>query len=85
MITNDAFTVTVVVGPWSEPMQLPHGAIATLISNASASGAASGAASDATARVAGIALEPLQSALITAGSAAIEIPHGSALLFASRP
>jgi mannose-6-phosphate isomerase len=77
MLTNDAFTVTVVVGPWSEPMQLPHGAITTLISKATVSGAA--------ARVAGIALEPLQSALMTAGLAAIEIPHGSALLFASRP
>jgi mannose-6-phosphate isomerase len=76
MLTNDAFTVTVVVGPWSEPMQLPHGAITTLISKATVSGAA--------ARVAGIALEPLQSALMTAGLAAIEIPHGSALLFASR-
>jgi len=81
MITNDAFTVTVVVGPWSEPMQLPHGAIATLISSPSMSGAVIGAA----ARVAGIALEPLQSALMTAGSVAMEIPHGSALLFASRP
>ena len=77
MLTNDAFTVTVVVGPWSEPMQLPHGAITTLISKATVSGAA--------ARVAGIALEPLQSALMTAGLAAIEIPRGSALLFASRP
>jgi len=81
LIANDAFTVTVVVGPWSEPMQLPHGAIATLISSPSMSGAVIGAA----ARVAGIALEPLQSALMTAGLAAIEIPHGSALLFASRP
>ncbi len=81
LIGNDAFTVTVVVGPWSEPMQLPHGAIATLISSPSMSGVGSGAA----AHVAGIALEPLQSALMTAGSAAIEIPHGSALLFASRP
>ena len=81
MITNDAFAVTVVVGPWSEPMQLPHGAIATLVSSPSMSGAVGGAV----ARVAGIALEPLRSALITAGSAAIEIPHGSALLFASHP
>ena len=77
IITNDAFTVTVAVGPWSEPMQLPHGAITTLISKATVSGA--------TGRVAGLTLEPLQSALMTAGSAAIEIPHGSALLFASRP
>ena len=77
MITNDAFTVTVVVGPWSEPMQLPHGAITTLISKATVSGA--------TGRVDGLALQPLQSALLTEGLAAIEIPHGSALLFASRP
>lgn len=81
IITNDAFTVTVVVGPWSEPMQLPHGAIATLISNASASGVASGAAG----RVADLTLLPLQSALLTAGSAATEIPGGAALLFAFRP
>ena len=84
LIGNDAFTVTVVVGPWSEPMQLPHGAIATLISSPSMSGVESGVGSGAAARVAGIALEPLQSALMTAGLAAIEIPHGSALLFASR-
>ena len=81
LITNDAFVVTVVVGPWSEPMQLPHGAIVTLISSPSISGAVSGA----TGRVAGLTLQPLQSALMTAGLAAIEIPHGSALLFASRP
>jgi hypothetical protein len=81
IITNDAFVVTVVVGPWSEPMQLPHGAIATLISNASASGAASGAAG----RVAGLTLQPLQSANVAEGSAAIEIPRGVALLFASHP
>lgn len=81
IITNDAFTVTVVVGPWSEPMQLPHGAIATLISNASTSGVASGAAG----RVADLTLLPLQSALLTAGSAATEIPSGAALLFAFRP
>ena len=80
LITNDAFVVTVVVGPWSEPMQLPHGAIVTLISSPSISGAVSGA----TGRVAGLTLQPLQSALMTAGLAAIEIPHGSALLFASR-
>ena len=77
MITNDAFTVTVVVGPWSEPMQLPHGAITTLISKATVSGA--------TGRVAGLALQPLQSAHVAEGSAAIEIPRGVALLFASRP
>ena len=65
-------------------MQLPHGAIATLISSPSMSGVESGVGSGAAARVAGIALEPLQSALMTAGLAAIEIPHGSALLFASR-
>ena len=81
MITNDAFAVTVVVGPWSESMQFPHGAIATLISSPSMSGAASGPAG----RVAGLTLQPLQSALITAGSVAMEIPHGSALLFASPP
>ena len=77
LITNDAFNVTAVVGPWGEPMQLPHGAIATLVSRPSVSGAAG--------RVADLALQPLQSALITAGSAAIEIPRGLALLFASRP
>ena len=81
MITNDAFTVTVVVGPWNQPMQLPHGAVATLISSPLMSGAVSGA----TGRVAGLTLQPLQSALMTAGLAAIEIPHGSALLVASRP
>ena len=81
IITNDAFAVTVVVGPWSEPLQLPHGAIVTLISNASMSGAASGAAG----QIAGLTLQPLQSALLTAGSAAIEIPSGVALLFASHP
>jgi hypothetical protein len=81
MITNDAFAVTVVVGPWSEPMQLLHGAIVTLISNASTSGAVSGA----TGRVAGLTLQPLQSALLTGGSAAINIPSGVALLFASHP
>ena len=80
-IANDAFTVTVVVGPWSEPMQLPHGAIATLISSPSMSGVGSGAAG----HVAGLALEPLQSARVAEGSAAIEIPRGAALLFASRP
>ena len=77
MITNDAFAVTVVVGPWSEPMQLPHGAITTLISKATVSGA--------TGRVAGLTLEPLQSANVAEGSAAIEIPRGVALLFASHP
>jgi mannose-6-phosphate isomerase len=81
MITNDAFAVTVVVGPWSEPMQLPHGAIVTLISNAPASGAVSGA----TGRVAGLTLQPLQSAHVAEGSAVIEIPRGAALLFASHP
>jgi mannose-6-phosphate isomerase len=81
LITNDAFAVTAVVGPWSEPMQLPHGAMVTLISNASASGAASGAAG----RVAGLTLQPLQSANVAEGSAAIEIPRGVALLFASHP
>ena len=81
LITNDAFAVTVVVGPWSEPMQLPHGAIVTLISSPSMSGAVSGA----TGRVAGLALQPLQSAHVAEGSAAIEIPRGVALLFASHP
>ena len=81
MITNDAFAVTVVVGPWSEPMQLPHGAIVTLISRSSASGAVSNAAG----RVAGLALQPLQSALLTYGSASLKIPSGVALLFASHP
>ena len=81
LITNDAFAVTAVVGPWSEPMQLPHGAIVTLISNASTSGAVSGA----TGQIAGLALQPLQSAHVTEGSAAIEIPRGVALLFASHP
>ena len=81
IIRNDAFTVTVVIGPWSEPIYLPNGALATLISSPSMSGVGSGAA----AHVAGIALEPLQSAHLTEGSAAIEIPSGSALLFASRP
>ena len=77
IITNDAFAVTVAVGPWSEPMQLPHGAIVTLISKATVSGA--------TGRVAGLTLEPLQSAHVAEGSAAIEIPRGVALLFASHP
>ena len=77
IITNDAFTVTVAVGPWSEPMQLPHGAITTLISKATVSGA--------TGRVAGLTLEPLQSAHVAEGLAAIEIPRGVALLFASHP
>ena len=77
IITNDAFTVTVAVGPWSEPMQLPHGAITTLISKATVSGA--------TGRVAGLTLEPPQSANVAEGSAAIEIPRGVALLFASHP
>ena len=77
IITNDAFNVTVAVGPWSEPMQLPHGAITTLISKATVSGA--------TGRVAGLTLEPLQSANVAEGSAAIEIPRGVALLFASHP
>ena len=77
MITNDAFAVTVVVGPWSEPMQFPHGAIATLISRSSASGPAGS--------VAGLTLQPLQSALLAEGLAAIEIPSGVALLFASHP
>ena len=77
IITNDAFTVTVAVGPWSEPMQLPHGAITTLISKATVSGA--------TGRVAGLTLEPLQSANVAEDSATIEIPRGVALLFASRP
>ena len=81
MITNDAFAVTVVVGPWSEPMQLPHGAIVTLINRASASGAVNNAAG----RVAGLALQPLQSALLTDGSASLKIPSGVALLFASHP
>ena len=81
LITNDAFVVTVVVGPWSEPMQLPHGAIVTLISSPSISGAVSGA----TGRVAGLTLQPLQSAHVAEGSAAIEIPRGVALLFASHP
>ena len=81
MITNDAFTVTVVMGPWSEPIQLPHGAIVTLISSSSMSGAVSGA----TGRVAGLTLQPLQSAHVAEGSAAIAIPHGVALLFASHP
>jgi mannose-6-phosphate isomerase class I len=81
LITNDAFAVTAVVGPWSEPMQLPHGAIVTLISNASTSGAASGAVG----RVAGLTLQLLQSANVAQGSAAIEIPRGVALLFASHP
>ncbi|NQW56696.1 MAG: class I mannose-6-phosphate isomerase, partial [Chloroflexi bacterium] len=62
IITNDAFAVTVAVGPWSEPMQLPHGAIVTLISKATVSGA--------TGRVAGLALQPLQSAHVAEGSAA---------------
>ena len=77
IITNDAFAVTVVVGPWSEPMQLPHGAIVTLISKATVSGA--------TGRVAGLTLQMLQSAHVAEGSAAIEIPRGVALLFASHP
>ena len=77
IITNDAFAVTVAVGPWSEPMQLPHGAIVTLISKATVSGA--------TGRVAGLALQPLQSAHVAEGSATIEIPRGVALLFASHP
>jgi len=81
LITNDAFAVTVAVGPWSEPMQLPHGAIVTLISSPSISGVVSGA----TGRVAGLALQPLQSAHVAEGSAAIEIPRGVALLFASHP
>jgi mannose-6-phosphate isomerase len=81
MITNDAFAVTVVVGPWSEPLQLPHGAVATLISSPLMSGAVSGA----TGRVAGLTLQPLQSAHVAEGSAAIEIPRGVALLFASHP
>ena len=81
MITNDAFAITVVVGPWSEPMQLPHGAIVTLISKATVSGAVRGA----TGRVAGLALQPLQSAHVAEGSAAIEITRGVALLFASHP
>lgn len=81
MITNDAFAVTVVVGPWSEPMQLPHGAIATLISNPSMSGVVSGAVG----QIAGLTLQPLQSAHVAEGSAVIEIPRGVALLFASRP
>jgi mannose-6-phosphate isomerase len=77
LITNDAFNVTVVVGPWGEPMQLPRGAIATLISRA--------ATSDVIGRVAGLTLQPLQSALVRGGVAAIEIPSGAALLVASRP
>jgi len=81
MITNDAFAVTVVVGPWSEPLQLPHGAVATLISSPLMSGAVSGA----TGCVAGLTLQPLQSAHVAEGSAAIEIPRGVALLFASHP
>ena len=81
LITNDAFNVTVVMGPWSEPLQLQHGAIATLISSAPASGAVSGAAG----HVAGLTLQPLQSALVKVGAAAIEIPSGVALLFASHP
>ena len=81
MITNDAFAVTVVVGPWSEPLQLPHGAVATLISSPLMSGAVNGA----TGRVAGLTLQPLQSAHVAEGSAAIEIPRGVALLFASHP
>jgi hypothetical protein len=68
-------------GPWSEPMQLSHGAIVTLISSPSLSGAVSGA----TGRVAGLALKPLQSAHVAEGSAAIEIPRGAALLFAAHP
>lgn len=81
LIANDAFAVTAVIGPWSEPMQLPHGAIATLISSPSMSGTASNVAG----RIAGLALQPLQSALLTEGSTSIEIPRGSALLLASRP
>lgn len=77
LITNDAFAVTAVLGPWSEELELPRGAIVTLISRAPTSGASG--------HVAGLTLEPLQSALITASSAAIEIPRGLALLFASRP
>jgi mannose-6-phosphate isomerase len=77
LIGNDAFNVTVVVGPWGEPMQLPRGAIATLISRA--------ATSDVIGRVAGLTLQPLQSALVRGGAAAIEIPSGAALLVASRP
>ena len=77
LIGNDAFTVTVVVGPWSDTMPLPHGAVATLISSAPTIGV--------TGLVAGLALQPLQSALLAAGLAAIAIPSGTALLFASRP
>ena len=77
LIGNDAFTVTVVVGPWSDTMPLPHGAVATLISSAPTIGV--------TGLVAGLALQPLQSALLAAGPAAIAIPSGTALLFASRP
>jgi hypothetical protein len=58
-------------------MQLPRGAIATLISRA--------ATSDVIGRVAGLTLQPLQSALVRGGAAAIEIPSGAALLVASRP
>jgi mannose-6-phosphate isomerase len=81
LITNDAFNVTAVVGPWGEPLQLPHGAIVTLISSSALGGAAIGA----TGRVAGLTLQPLQSAHVAKGSAAIEIPSGVALLFASHP
>jgi len=41
--------------------------------------------SGATGQIAGLALQPLQSAHVTEGSAAIEIPRGVALLFASHP
>ena len=77
LIGNDAFTVTVVVGPWSEQVQIPRGAIATLISSVPVVGV--------TSRVAGLALQPLQSALVAEGPAAIAIPLGVAILFASRP
>lgn len=76
LLRNEAFVVTVAVGPWSEPIHLADGATATLVSRTPAS--------DAIGRVAGLSLRPLQSARLTAGSVALDLPLGAALLVASR-
>jgi mannose-6-phosphate isomerase class I len=81
LVKNDAFAVTAVVGPLNESIHLPHGAIATLIRDLSQREAGNGVIG----RLAGVSLQPLQSARVAEGSVAVEIPGGAALLFASRP
>jgi len=73
IVTNRAFQVHAVVGPWRGELDTPSGATLTLIANGVA---------DVKAIAGGVELHPLQSASCHEGSNSLTIPAGAAALVA---